>query len=131
MEKRLLIDLTNRMRTAKLLAKDNKRREAEIAKRQAFTQPNTNSVKSAMSDYEYFQIVELFEYMRKNRELSDEQVREILSSKFRFNFLRKLDRAIPDMIGELREHGPRVIAYEYARTKEGMRRSRIISKNLP
>lgn len=131
MEKRLLIDLTNRMRTAKLLAKDNKRREAEIAKRQAFTQPNTNSIKSAMSDYEYFQIVELFEYMRKNRELSDEQVREILSSKFRFNFLRKLDRVIPDMIGELREHGPRVIAYEYARTKEGMRRSRIISKNLP
>ena len=131
MEKRLLIDLTNRMRTAKLLAKDNKRREAEIAKRQAFTQPNTNSIKSAMSDYEYFQIVELFEYMRKNRELSDEQVREILSSKFRFNFLRKLDRVIPDMIGELREHGPRVIAYEYARTKEGMRRSRILSKNLP
>ena len=131
MEKRLLVDLTNRMRTAKLLAKDNKRREAEIAKRQAFTQPNTNSVKSAMSDYEYFQIVELFEYMRKNRELSDEQVREILSSKFRFNFLRKLDREIPDMIGELREHGPRVIAYEYARTKEGMRRSRILSKNLP
>lgn len=131
MEKRLLIDLTNRMRTAKLLAKDNKRREAEIAKRQAFTQPNTNSIKSAMSDYEYFQIVELFEYMRKNRELSDEQVREILSSKFRFKFLRKLDRVIPDMIGELREHGPRVIAYEYARTKEGMRRSRIISKNLP
>lgn len=131
MEKRLLIDLTNRMRTAKLLAKYNKRREVEIAKRQAFTQPNTNSIKSAMSDYEYFQIVELFEYMRKNRELSDEQVREILSSKFRFGFLRKLDREIPDMIGELREHGPRVIAYEYARTKEGMRRSRILSKNLP
>lgn len=70
-----------------------------------------------ISNKQYFQIAQFYNFLKENPNLTNEDILEILNSNNKFSFLRKLDKLIPDFYEELKLHGPMCIATTYASRK--------------
>ena len=112
--KNLVVKLYNKMRFAKFQAevKENKDNNSLFVKPVGYTL-NPKYI----SNKQYFQIAQLYNFLKENPDLKDEEIREILNSNNKFSFLRKLDKSMPDFIEELKLHGPMTIATTYASRK--------------
>lgn len=71
-----------------------------------------------ISNEQYFQISQLYWFLREHPNLSHEEFEQVLKSKFvKFQFLRKLNKTIKNLDEELREHGIKCVAIKYAEIK--------------
>ena len=71
-----------------------------------------------ISNEKYFQISQLYWFLREHPNLSHEEFEQVLKSRFlKFKFLRKLNKVVENLDDELREHGIRYVAIRYAEKK--------------
>ena len=112
-KKRLIIELLNGFKQAKDKAKRTKL-NIDKSNKQVFVQSETGINPRYISDEHYFQIVEFYNFLQENPDLTTNEIREVLKGKtLKFAFLRKLDQLIPDLFDELKQHGPGSIATHY------------------
>ena len=95
MSNNLIVMLSNKLKESNEISRASKLIQNQTLGRSTDTQLN---------DDQYFQIVALYEFLKDNEDLSNEEVRAMLKSRLKFSFLRKLDKKIPNMFEELREH---------------------------
>ena len=129
-KKSLILKLNERLSIAKLHAhwKDNQ----QFDKKQVFVQSETKLNPRFISNKQYFQIAEFYNFLKENEDLTDEEIREVLQAKFvNYRFLRKLDKLIPDFFEELKFHGPMSVAIRYVDRKVNKENYRILKRELP
>lgn len=71
-----------------------------------------------VSSKQYYEIMQLYLFLKDNPYLSETQVYEILIHKKRFGFLVKLYHKFPNFINELKFNGPKDIAVKFAKLKQ-------------
>ena len=119
LKQNLVAKLYNNLKLAKIKA-DMQTNSEKNEKSAMFTSPKGIRINSKyLSNKEYFQIVEFYEFLKENPDLTDDEIREILNSNNKFSFLRKVDQAVPNMFEELRDHGVMYIAVSYVSNKHG------------
>lgn len=89
------------------------------------------SMDTKLSNEQYFQIVALYEFLKDNEDLSNEEVKAMLKSRLKFSFLRKLDKRFPNMIEELREHGPKYVSIMYDKINQEKQADKVLKVRLP
>lgn len=94
-------------------------------------QTEGRSTVTQLSNEQYFQIVALYEFLKDNEDLSNDEVRAILKSRLKFSFLRKLDKKIHNMIEELRDHGPKYVAIMYDRLNQDKQADKVLKVRIP
>ncbi len=71
-----------------------------------------------ISNEQYFQIVQLYNFLKEYEDLTHEEFEEILKTKFgKFMFLRRLNKIVKNLDEELRDHGVRYVAIKFAEIK--------------
>ena len=124
MEKTLIRELTTYLKNAK--------KNADIvAKRKELKSPYSNFSENEfkfLTDFQYYQIAHLWYFLGRHREMDNDAVRKLLKSNHKFSFLNKLDKLFPDMLDELREHGPTCVVMKYEEYKASNLNSKL---NLP
>ena len=107
-------DLVYRLALKMLIARDDaerKRRERNRTKNGSLIEICEGVSPKRMSDEHFYQIVEFYDFIMKNENLTAEDVKEILTTETecyakRFRYLLKLCDKIPNFIEELRTLGP-------------------------
>lgn len=122
MSNNLIVMLSNKLKELNEISKASKLIQNQTAGRSTDTQLN---------DGQYFQIVALYEFLKDNEDLSNEEVRAMLKSRLKFSFLRKLDKKISNMLEELREHGPKCVAIMYDRSNQKKQADKVLKVRLP
>ncbi len=122
MSNNLIVMLSNKLKESNEISRASKLIQNQTLGRSTDTQLN---------DDQYFQIVALYEFLKDNEDLSNEEVRAMLKSRLKFSFLRKLDKKIPNMFEELREHGPKCVAIMYDRSNQGKQADKVLKVRLP
>ena len=116
-KKRLILELNEKMRIAKINAHWKEEKDT-FDKKQVFVGSATRLNPRFISNKQYFQIAEFYNFLKENEDLTDEEIREVLKSKFiDYKFLRKLDKLIPGFFEELKFHGPMCVAIQYVDLK--------------
>ena len=116
-KKNLIVKLTENLQRAKSKANWENYKEREESK-QVFVQSETGINPRYLSNEQYFQIAEFYNFLEENKGLTAYEIRELLKGKLiKFAFLRKLDKLIPDFFEELKFHGPMSIATRYVSLK--------------
>ena len=112
--KKLVVELYKKIQFAKFQAQTKENGEKD----DLFLKPKGARINPKyLSDKQYFQIAQFYVFLKENPDLTVEEIREILKSKNKFSFIRKLDINTPDLFSELKLHGPMVIATDYAYRK--------------
>lgn len=122
MSNNLIVMLSNKLKESNEISGASKLIQNQTLGRSTDTQLN---------DDQYFQIVALYEFLKDNEDLSNEEVRAMLKSRLKFSFLRKLDKKIPNMFEELREHGPKCVAIMYDRSNQEKQADKVLKVRLP
>ena len=126
----LILKLNEKLRIAKLHAHWKDKRQFD--KRQVFVQSETKLNPRYISNNQYYQIAEFYNFLTENEDLTDEEIREVLKYKFiNYKFLRKLDKLIPDFFEELKMHGPMSVAIRYIDRKVNKENYRMLKRELP
>ena len=61
------------------------------------------------------QLVALSKFLRKNSNVTQEDLNYLLKTKWiKFKFLRKINNMMPDLLDEIKNHGPQHVAIYYA-----------------
>lgn len=116
-KKNLIVKLTENLQRAKSKANWENYKEREESK-QVFVQSETGINPRYLSNEQYFQIAEFYNFLKENKGLTAYEIRELLKGKLiKFAFLRKLDKLIPNFFDELKFHGPMSIATRYISLK--------------
>ena len=117
----LVAKLYNNLRFAKIKA-DMQTNNEKNEKKEIYTKAKGIRINSKyLSNKEYFQIVEFYEFLKENPNLTNDEIREILNSNNKFSFLRKLDQTVPDLFEELKDHGVMYVAVSYVNKKHGFK----------
>ena len=122
MSNNLIVMLSNKLKESNEMYRASKSIQNQTAGSYTITQ---------LSNEQYFQIVALYEFLKDNEDLSNEEVKAMLKSRLKFSFLRKLDKKIPNMIEELREHGPKYVAIMYNRLNQDKQADKVLKVRLP
>lgn len=112
----LIEKLTEKLQVAKAQAKQQNQKDSYP---QLFVGGGEERINQRyISNEQYFQVAQLYNYLMENENLTHEEFQEILKSKFvKFAFLRKLNRVVKNLDEELRTHGIRYVATKYAEKK--------------
>ena len=70
---------------------------------------------------EHYHISAFYHFLKENKNLTEGEVREILSSNNKFSMLRKMDNLIPNFFNELKDHGITYIENLYVMQKMVMK----------
>ena len=122
MSNNLIVMLSNKLKESNEMYRASKLIQNQTEGRSTVTQ---------LSNEQYFQIVTLYKFLKDNEDLSNDEVRAILKSRLKFSFLRKLDKKIPNMFEELREHGPKCVAIMYDRSNQEKQADKVLKVRLP
>lgn len=122
MSNNLIVMLSNKLKESKQMSRTSKSIQNQTAGSYTITQ---------LSNEQYFQIVALYEFLKDNEDLSNEEVKTMLKSRLKFSFLRKLDKRFPNMIEELREHGPKYVSIMYDKINQEKQADKVLKVRLP
>lgn len=129
-KKSLILKLSARLDIAKTHAQWKE--DQQFDKRKVFVESKTRLNPKLISNKQYYQIAEFYNFLEENEDLTLEEIREILKSKpIEYGFLRKLDKLIPDFFEELKHHGPMCIAIEFVNSKVNKEHYKILKRELP
>lgn len=112
---KLIDEMTRRIGKARSRASKVKINENNLGD-QVFIYPNTeDSVFNPkyLSVFNYYQLIELEDFLKKYEDLNDENLDEILRASKEFRFLKKAKNKVPNFINELRRHGAKPVAIIY------------------
>lgn len=110
----LLKKLDHRMRYAKMQSKIIDEPNKDIIIKEEKLNPKYISSK------QYFQLAQFYQFLINNPDITEDDARELLNSKIKFSYLRRVDKLVPNFISELKHHGPMSIAISYIENKHNV-----------